>query len=278
MLKKIETIVVIILFVFLAFVNASAEKSDKNSETIKNKQSGTISNQIFNLEFAGDIVINELMADNNATITDPDGGYADWIELHNIGDVIVDLGGKYLSDKADNLTKWQFPIGSTIEPNGYLLVWCDEDMTQQGLHANFKFSMDGEAAFLVDNDGTTILDMVEFGPQTTDVSYGRYPNGTGEFEFLVPTPGARNIAVGVDDFSAELSLSPNPAADYFDISLGTISGDSIQPQDITIYNSLGQLVKISLKQTFPCRIEISALPPGMYFVRFGTTNIKFIKL
>ena len=35
---------------------------------------------------------------------------------------------------------------------------------------------------------------VTYGAQTTDVSYGRYPNGTGDWQSMTtPTPGAANV-------------------------------------------------------------------------------------
>ncbi len=65
------------------------------------------------------LVINEFMADNEATIEDPDepGQYPDWIELYNASDETITLSGMYLTDRLDNPTKWQIaPIvtGSTL--------------------------------------------------------------------------------------------------------------------------------------------------------------------
>jgi hypothetical protein len=52
---------------------------------------------------------------------------------------------------------------------------------------------------LTDPDGET-QDRVVFGPQTTDVSFGRFPNGTGPFVFMDPTFGYENVGgVGVAD-------------------------------------------------------------------------------
>jgi hypothetical protein len=86
------------------------------------------------------VVINELMADNENTIADPQGDFDDWIELRNVTDQEVDLTGRYLTDDPTNPRKWQFPDGTTMSANGYLLVWADEDGSDTlGLHANFKF-------------------------------------------------------------------------------------------------------------------------------------------
>ncbi len=146
------------------------------------------------------VVINELMADNDNTVPDPQGDYDDWLELHNRTDMALPLTGLYLSDKEDNPTKWAFPENTVIPANGYLIVWLDEDHDDEnateGLHANFKLSKGGETVMLVDTDarGNQVLDSVIFGEQGTDVAYGRLPNGTGEFQVIVATPGAENRA------------------------------------------------------------------------------------
>ena len=142
------------------------------------------------------VVINELMADNDKIIADPQGDYDDWLELHNLTDNAVLLTGMYLSDKEDEPTKWQFPENTEIPANGYLIVWLDEngEDAPDGLHANFKLSKNGETAMLVDTDarGNTVLDSVTFGEQETDVAFGRLPNGTGDFQVVQATPGAEN--------------------------------------------------------------------------------------
>ena len=163
-----------------------------------------------------DIVINEFMADNLATIADPAGEYDDWIELYNPTANPITLTGRYLTDKNDNLTKYQFTQSNLVlNPNEYLLIWCDEQGSQQGIHANFKLSKGGEFIALVETDGISIIDSISFGPQTTDVSFGRYPDGADSWAFMSPTPGATNNIVSVDDdkiFPSEFSLSayPNP--------------------------------------------------------------------
>ncbi len=143
------------------------------------------------------VVINELMADNDNTIADPQGDYDDWLELYNLTDSPVMLTGMYLSDKEDNPTKWAFPENTEIPANGYLIVWLDEDGEDapDGLHANFKLSKGGEVAMLVgpDAEGNQILDSITFGDQETDTAYGRFPDGTGAFQIVAATPGTPNM-------------------------------------------------------------------------------------
>ena len=142
------------------------------------------------------IVINELMASNTKSITDPQGQYEDWLELHNLTDKTVNLTGMYLTDKIDNLKKWAFPENTTIPAHGYLLVWLDEDgNADSGIHANFKLSRNGETVMLVDADGrgNQVLDQVAFDKQEKDVAFGRWPNGSGTLKLLQTTPGKENV-------------------------------------------------------------------------------------
>ena len=141
------------------------------------------------------IVINELMAANTKSLTDPQGQYEDWLELHNLTSDTVDLSGMYLTDKIDNLRKWAFPENTTIPGRGYLLVWLDENgKAETGLHANFKLSRNGETVVLVDTDahGNQVLDSVKFEKQERDVALGRWPNGSGKLKHVQTTPGKEN--------------------------------------------------------------------------------------
>ncbi len=141
------------------------------------------------------VVINEVMASNSTTIADPQGDFDDWIELRNITDAPVDLSGHYLSDEPNNPRKWQFPAGTIISADGFLVVWADEDgKATEGLHASFKLSASGEQLFLTDTDArlNAVLDTVTFGPQTTDKSYGRSSSDADVWEIMIPSPGKSN--------------------------------------------------------------------------------------
>lgn len=169
------------------------------------------------------VAINEFMASNQNTIADEFGEFDDWLELYNFGDEPVFLGDKYLSDKPNNPTKWPLPE-ITIAAGEFLLIWVDEDGPQGDLHTNFKLSADGEFIGLYDADANdnALIDGLEFGEQTTDVSFGRLPNGTGDFQILSPTPGASNMPVSVNniaDFGIELTFAPNPFEEQLSIHL-----------------------------------------------------------
>jgi len=145
------------------------------------------------------LVINEFMASNtsDSNIHDPYGDYDDWIEIYNFGDTPIDLGGMYLTDDLGNPTKWQIPTGypseTTVPADGFIVFWADDETTEGHLHTNFKLSADQEAIGLFDTDGSTAIDTISFGEQTTNISYGRYPDATDNWRFFhTPTPGADN--------------------------------------------------------------------------------------
>ena len=63
------------------------------------------------------IVINEILAN-----TDPQSATGDAIELFNTSDQTIDLGGWYLSDAADKLTKFRIPANTQLSAGGYLVL------------------------------------------------------------------------------------------------------------------------------------------------------------
>ncbi len=162
------------------------------------------------------VVINEFMAQNVGSLQDPHGDFDDWIELYNYGDNAVNLAGCYLSDELTDPTKWRIPAGdpavTTIPAHGFLLIWADQEGSQGLLHANFKLSAGGESIGLYDAQGS-LLDSLTFGAQTVDVSCGRLPDGTGQWQPLAgPTPGAPNQGVSADIVITEIMYHP-PHAD-----------------------------------------------------------------
>jgi len=145
------------------------------------------------------LYINEVMASNATTIVDNFTEYDDWIEIYNGGSVPVNLAGYYLSDDQQNLTQYQVPTDASlfVTQGNHILIWTDNDMEQGPDHTNFRLSAgDGEQVILTDPDGTTIIDQIEFGPQQTDISYGRESDGAAEWIFFnSPTPEETNQEV-----------------------------------------------------------------------------------
>ncbi len=181
---------------------------------------------VFSLTFShyislAQIVINEFMASNTGAIVDPDNQQtADWIELYNKGNSLVDLSGYHLTDNLKKTTKWEIPAGTQLAANGYLVFWADT--TNSGLHTNFALSASGEQIGLSDKSGV-LIDSVQYGVQdnalsnygagaidvvdTTllgipdaNISMGRKPDGSNDWLlFTSSTPGAPNNTIGYSD-------------------------------------------------------------------------------
>jgi hypothetical protein len=145
--------------------------------------------------------INEWTAVNSGFIRNPiDGNSDDWFELYNPGPNAADVGGYFLTD--DLLDPFQFQVPNhghyLIPPGGLLLVWANgvpgyNSTSQPDLFTNFQLSRNGEAIGLFASDGTAI-DSVTFGPQTDNLSEGRYPDGASARYFMaLPTPRAPNV-------------------------------------------------------------------------------------
>jgi hypothetical protein len=144
---------------------------------------------------SGGLKINEVMASNSACLADPQGEFDDWIEICNVGDAPVDVGGLWLSDDPGELARWQFPSTGplVIEPNGFLIVWADGETADAGLHASFRLDSSGEEVCLLATDGITLIDRLAFGRQDSDISFGRYPDAADTLRYFAePTPGRPN--------------------------------------------------------------------------------------
>ncbi len=185
------------------------------------------------------VVINEFMADNAATVSDQDGEYDDWIELYNNSDSAVSLNGYYLTDDATDLTQWAFPDIS-VPAHAYLVIWADSDEEQEGLHAGFKLSASGETILLVD-PGQAVADEVTFGEQATDISTGRYPDGTGSFIAMNPTFAATNQgeATMPGDIDGDLDIDLADAVSALQVLAGIKQVSVDKKADINTDSKIG---------------------------------------
>jgi len=216
----------------------------------------------------GDVLINEIVASNGSSAYDSNGENDDWVELYNTTSSAIDLSGMYLSDDALNIMKWAFPIGTSIPANGYLLVWCDNDLGQSGLHTNFKLSSLGEN--LIFSNGATVYDQVTFGVQTTDIAYARCPDGGSTFASVTPTPEANNgcqASISELEEAFQLKLFPNPFSELLNIECGESSNVTVKISDLQeriIYsNSIGY----GLNQ-----LHVSNWSNGVYYATFEKSN------
>ncbi len=112
-----------------------------------------------------------------------------------------------------------------------------------------------------------IEDEITYEEQTTDISYGRFPNGTGNFEIMTPTFNAENNSTtGVNDLDKDqlhLKASPNPTNSSF---LLEMNWNGSNQKTVSIYNLSG---KVMFQNTITenTTINVSQWNAGMYIVQ-----------
>lgn len=132
------------------------------------------------------VLINEIFS--RGTAEDPD-----WIEVYNDSNSEVNIEGWLIYDSGGNggtKPKKAFPAGSIIPAKGFLVIVVDDaDASGFGLSSN------GEEVWL-EKPGGTLADQVVFPALAETESYGRYPDGTANWQVLpTVTKGAPNSNV-----------------------------------------------------------------------------------
>ena len=102
-----------------------------------------------------EVYITEVMAHNRGTLADADGDLSDWIEIANLGETPVDLGGWYLSDKEDVPDEWKIPA-LTLAPGEYAVIFASgKNRTDGELHTSFSLT-DGDTVTLSTGSGAAV--------------------------------------------------------------------------------------------------------------------------
>lgn len=117
------------------------------------------------------LTVNEWMAE-------PAGG-DDWFEIYNSGDQPVSLGGLFFTDDLTKKTLSPVPPLSFIGTgaNGFVQFQADNSPNAGADHVKFKLNKTGDTVGLYSSAGTLIA-AVGFGEQQTNVSQGRFPDGS----------------------------------------------------------------------------------------------------
>ncbi len=235
----------------------------------------------------GQLYINEFMASNDAALPGPQGDYPDWIEIYNAGSEAVMLGGYYMADDlVDPEAMYEipstYPDSVTVPAGGFILFYANKGEETSVLNLNFKLSGGGEQVGLW-NPNQEVIDTLTYGEQTTDVSYGRYPDGGDAWYFMETfTPGASNIWVGIDENKVNASLMqnfPNPFAGETNINFSLNNADQV---NITVYDLTGAEVAVVTNDRYTAgnhsvKWNASNLNAGYYFYKLTTSTGSVVK-
>ncbi|CAH0998800.1 hypothetical protein LEM8419_00130 [Neolewinella maritima] len=251
------------------------------------------------------VVINEI---HYASADAADSG--DWIELYNPGSATLDLSDWEVKDNDDSHS-FRLPTGSSLAPQGYLLIAQDvarfttqyPSVSEVVGDLEFGLSGQGDAVRLYDAGGQ-LQDEVYYtdaAPWPTDFTGDdrtialRHPtsdNALGQQWFAAgagtPLLPNGNKAAGSrrpSDPSLSIALRPNPVLDRATVR---IRMQEAGPVTIGIYNSSGQRLGTVISRSLPAGesfvpIDVRSLPLGMYILQViassdvGAVALRFLR-
>ncbi len=205
------------------------------------------------------VVINEILAINNETRLEVDGGKrADYVELYNGSAEAVSLRGWVLklavADRA--LRTYTFPDDAVLAQESHLLVIFSPTLRSE-YHTGFRLPGDGASLTLL-NRGDAVVDEVHYYRQFADVSYARFQDGVASFSFNpVPSPLAPNEYGGAVKPEFEfVHLDPPAPAAFEAIQFHGEGRDDIGIQRVSLfYRQTGENPQIG-------RLELFDVTPG----------------
>ncbi|MEM7311654.1 MAG: lamin tail domain-containing protein, partial [Planctomycetota bacterium] len=172
------------------------------------------------------IVVNEVLTNRDSQL--------DAIELVNMSDAPVAIGGWYLSDSDNNFFKFQIPAGMTVQPAEYVVFDESDFNPTPDMPAANHFALngsEGDDVWLVTRQGNEVgqfVDDVHFSGVWEDRTLGRVGDDSGR---LVPTSrntlGCRNRTWRISDVViSEVQFAPlPPSIEATSIFPGIESGD-----------------------------------------------------
>lgn len=180
------------------------------------------------IEHRSSIIISEVCSSNKTTVHDEDGDYgADYIELYNVTDVPIDIGGYGISDDSTDLYQYILP-NVTVAPHSAIVLWCDdkeqdlsaylENYVVTDLHGlGFGISASGESIYLTRPGRGIISEMtVESGiPE----GYSMQTHLADDDDYLVGLPTLYTIAENRSQIR-----TPAPTATELDAPVFSVDG------------------------------------------------------
>ncbi len=200
---------------------------------------GATNNAVVSLGSTANLRMNEWMAQ-------PAHG-DDWFEIYNSDSLPVNISGLWLSDTPSTPKITQIPPFSYIAAKGFSDFQAD-GKNDGGNHVNFKLSAGGDNLVISNTAGTAAIDTLAITSGGSDISRGRFPNGSatlanfpftdsrGESNWL-QTPVVINEALtnSVLPLTDEIELY-NPTGTAVDISGWWLSDDASAPQKYAFPN------------------------------------------
>jgi hypothetical protein len=250
----------------LTLLSLSWLASDPNVELSKDSRANLLDLAVLATDWQQQqcpIVINEVLAHSHDTAPD-------WIELHNISSVSVDVGGWSLSESRKNLSQYVIAEGTVIPPDGYLVFYESRhfgNLLDPGTRDPFRLSENGDTLYLysgADPNYPQCLVEQSFGASETWITFGRHLKSDGTYVFPLlssATPGSANADPLIGPVVInEIMYHPSADGDAEYIELLNISADPV-----TLFDSASLLpwrltTDTGLNATLPTDVPITLAP------------------
>ncbi len=250
--------------------------------SILEKTTPLMANELYVRSDVSGLYMNEIMAYNS---NEPGGESSDWIEIYNSNDYPVDLGGLFISDNPDNLTKCRipsvYPDSTTIPAKGFLVLKANEKAGTSILNLNFKLNSMGEELALIQysNGNERYIDYLWFGQQTNEASFGRLPDGSSTVKILPSkTPGWSNSTpTSIQGLpNPKMKVYPNPSTGVFYLDIKPADTNDVESVIVKVFNSSGRQIYYDAFNTinggYTRTVNLAGFSKGLYFMQVVTNG------
>ena len=224
------------------------------------------------------VYINEVLA-SNTRYPNADGRCCDYVELYNSADYAVDISGFELGDIGGN-QRYVFPSGTVMQPNSYLVVYCDKTVTD-GSYGPFGISRAGGENIYLLTTNRAVADSIVTIATDLDQSMVRQADGQLTVSGLV-TPGCPNDkAAQIGSAVYNSAVSPVRITEISTANTGYCAEAGALCDWVELYNTSDKEVDISGfilsdntgndKYAFP---EGTVIPGGGYLVVYCSDSVQ----
>ena len=201
--------------------------------------------KIAEIHSSGPVRINEVMASNSRTLSLQDGATPDWIEIANVSNKSVSIGGYSLSKSTNSASVFVFP-DMKLDAGQCVLVYADSrlrESAEEDLHAPFRIGASGDTLMLF-NSADTAVDTVNLPALGKDQAYVRISDTGWEISDRA-TPWMENSEESYLRLSRKAENSPVIVNEIMASNSSVKAGKAKLVLDyIELYNRSGEAVNL----------------------------------